>query len=85
MSCKFSVNFSEPVESALSKAKNAIENQSGIFNGDEHSGHFEVTVFGNHIKGTYVVESQVLNIDVTDKPFFVPCNMIESFLVKNIQ
>ena len=85
MSCKFSVNFSQPVESALSKAKNAIESQSGIFDGDENSGQFEVTVFGNHIKGNYTVEAQVLNIEVTDKPFFVPCNMIESFLVKSIQ
>ena len=85
MSCKFSVNFSEPVESALLKAKNAVESQSGIFDGDEHIGQFEVTVFGNHIKGNYTVEAQVLNIEVTDKPFFVPCNMIESFLVKSIQ
>lgn len=85
MSCKFSVNFSEPVDSALLKAKNAIESQSGIFNGDEHGGQFEVTVFGNHIKGNYTVEAQVLNIEITDKPFFVPCNMIESFLAKSIQ
>lgn len=85
MACKFSVNFNEPVESALLKAKNAIEGQSGIFNGNDHNGQFEVTVFGNHIKGNYTVETQVLNIEITDKPFFVPCSMIESFLVKNIQ
>lgn len=85
MACKFSVNFSEPVDSALLKAKNAIESQSGNFNGDENNGQFEVTVFGNHIKGNYTVEGQVLHINITDKPFFVPCNMIEGFLVKNIQ
>lgn len=84
MSCKFSVNFSEPVESAVLKAKNAVESQSGVFNGDVNSGDFEVTVFGNNIKGNYTVAGQVLNIEITDKPFFVPCNMIETFLVKNI-
>ena len=84
MSCKFSVNFSEPAESAVLKAKNAVESQSGKFNGDVNSGEFEVTVFGNNIKGNYTVAGQVLNIDITDKPFFVPCNMIETFLVKNI-
>lgn len=84
MSCKFSVNFSEPAESAVLKAKNAVESQSGIFHGDVNSGEFEVTVFGNNIKGNYTVTNQVLNIEITDKPFFVPCNMIESFLVKNI-
>lgn len=85
MACKFSVTFSEPAESAVLKARNAIESQSGIFNGNESSGDFEVTVFGNHIKGTYNVEGQLLHIEITDKPFFVPCNMIESFLIKNIQ
>ena len=84
MSCKFSVNFSEPAESAVLKAKNAVESQSGTFNGDVNSGEFEVTVFGNNIKGNYTVSGQVLNIEITDKPFFVPCNMIETFLVKNI-
>lgn len=84
MSCKFSVNFSEPVESAVLKAKNAVESQSGVFNGDVNSGEFEVTVFGNNIKGNYKVTGQVLDIEITDKPFFVPCNMIETFLVKNI-
>jgi hypothetical protein len=84
MSCKFSVNFSEPVESAVLKAKNAVESQSGVFNGDVNSGEFEVTVFGNNIKGNYRVTGQVLDIEITDKPFFVPCNMIETFLVKNI-
>lgn len=84
MSCKFSVTFSEPVESAVLKAKNAVESQSGIFNGDVNRGEFEVTVFGNNIKGNYTVEGQILNIEITDKPFFVPCNMIETFLVKNI-
>ena len=84
MSCKFSVNFNEPVESAVLKAKNAVESQSGIFNGDVNRGEFEVTVFGNNIKGNYTVTGQILNIEITDKPFFVPCNMIETFLVKNI-
>lgn len=85
MSCKFSLTFSEPVESAVTKARNAVESQSGIFNGNEQSGQFEVTVFGNNIKGNYTVEGQLLSIEVTDKPFFVPCNMIESFLAKSIQ
>ena len=84
MSCKFSVTFSEPAESAVLKAKNAVESQSGVFNGDVNSGDFEVTVFGNNIKGNYTVTGQNLEIEITDKPFFVPCNMIETFLVKNI-
>lgn len=84
MSCKFQLPFSEPVESALQKAKSAVESQNGVFTGDSQSGGFELTVFGNFIKGNYSIEGQVLNLEVTDKPFFVPCSMIESYLKKEI-
>jgi hypothetical protein len=84
MACNFSVNFSEPASIAIGKAKAAIESQNGIFNGDETAGNFEVTVFGNTIKGNYSVTGQILNLAITDKPFFVPCSTIESFLAKNI-
>jgi len=84
MSCKFNLSFSGPVEVAVSKAKSAVESQNGVFNGDNNSGDFEVTVMGNTVRGNYTVTGQVLNLDITDKPFFVPCSMIESFLVKQI-
>ncbi len=84
MACNFNVNFSEPASIAIGNAKAAIENQNGIFNGNETAGNFEVTIFGNTIKGNYSVTGQILNLIITDKPFFVPCSTIESFLSKNI-
>ncbi|MBS1737259.1 MAG: hypothetical protein JSS98_11740 [Bacteroidetes bacterium] len=85
MSCKFNLPFSAPPEVAVEQAKSAIESQNGLFEGDTSNGHFEVTVFGNNIKGDYIVQGQNLQLEITDKPFFVPCSMIESFLVKYIQ
>ena len=85
MACNFNLSFTEPdANSALEKAKAAIESQNGTFNGDINSGDFDVTVMGNNIKGQYLVSGQTLNIVITDKPFFVPCSMIESYLVKQI-
>lgn len=84
MSCKISIPFSEPVSSAVNKAKSAVESQNGHFQGDETSGEFDVSVMGNNIKGNYTVEGQMLHLNITDKPFFVPCSMIESFLTKQI-
>jgi len=84
MSCNFNLNFSEPPNLAVAKARAAVEAQNGVFNGDDTSGNFQVTVFGNTIKGNYTVNGQILNLTITDKPFFVPCSTIESFLVKNI-
>lgn len=84
MACKFNFPFTEPAESAVGKARAAVESQNGIFDGDSNSGNFEVTVFGNTIKGNYSVMGQTLLLEITDKPFFVPCSTIESFLSKQI-
>ena len=84
MSCQITIPFTEPANSAVNKARAAVESQNGTFNGNENSGDFEVTVFGNHVKGNYTVSGQILNLNITDKPFFVPCSMIESFLTKQI-
>lgn len=82
--CNFTLPFNEPPIKAVEKAKTAIENQNGNFIGDEHAGNFEVTIFGNTIKGHYNVTGQILNLVITEKPFFVPCSTIESFLSKQI-
>lgn len=84
MSCNFNFNFNEPAEIAIGKARAAVEGQNGIFDGNSAAGHFEVSILGNMIKGSYTVSGQTLNLIITHKPFFVPCSTIESFLVKQI-
>jgi hypothetical protein len=68
----------------ISKAKAAIESYNGTFNGDNTSGEFGITVYGNTVKGTYAVAGQVMNLIITHKPFFVPCSTIENLLLKEI-
>lgn len=82
--CNFDIPFSESANIAIEKAKAAIESQNGVFNGNDKSGEFEVTVLGNTIKGTYIITGQVLHLVITQKPLFVPCSMIESFLLKQL-
>lgn len=80
MACDFSIPFSGDAESILAKARSAVQSQGGDFTGDTSSGDFNVSVFGNKIVGNYSVSGQTLNINITDKPFMVPCSAIESFL-----
>lgn len=80
MACEFSLPFSGNTEDVLAKAKRAVEGQGGNFSGDTNRGDFNVSVFGNKIVGNYVVSGQSLQINITDKPFMVPCSAIESFL-----
>jgi hypothetical protein len=82
--CQFDLPFSQSPREAVQKARAAVESQNGIFQGDENSGHFEVSVMGNTVKGNYAVSGQILHLSITDKPIFVPCSMMESFLRKEI-
>lgn len=78
--CNFSIPFSGPVEAVLNKARTAVQSQNGTFNGDNNNGRFEVSVFGNTIKGSYAVIGSALDIAIDSKPFLLPCSAIEGFL-----
>ena len=80
MACDFSLPFSGDAENVLAKARKAVEGQGGSFTGDTNAGNFHVSVFGNKIVGNYQVSGQTLQINITDKPFMVPCSAIEGFL-----
>lgn len=83
-SCNFTVPFSGPAVDILDKAHETIKSQNGTFTGDETTGCFDVSIFGNTVKGSYTVHGQNLEIEITEKPFLVPCSMIESFLVNKL-
>ncbi len=78
--CNFLIPFSGSANEIFSKVKTAIQGQGGQFNGDDTGGSFDVSVFGNSIKGSYTVAGQDLDIIVDSKPFLIPCSAIESFL-----
>jgi hypothetical protein len=80
MSCNFKITFSGSAEDVLRKAKTTVQGQGGNFSGDTAGGEFDVTVFGNTIKGSYTVAGSELNINIKEKPFLIPCSTIESFL-----
>lgn len=82
--CNFSIPFSGSPTDIYNKAKSAVEGQSGKFEGDMNGGNFDLSVFGNTIKGSYSVEGQNLNIIIDSKPFLIPCGTIESFLKNKI-
>ena len=82
--CNFAIPFSGDTSLIVTKARSAVEAQNGLFNGDTTSGDFEVTVLSNTIKGNYNVMGQLMNITIFNKPFFVPCSTIESFLRSKI-
>jgi hypothetical protein len=85
MACDFSIPFSGDPQTVLGKARSAVQSQGGNFSGDTNTGEFTVSVFGNKIVGNYSVSGQTLHINITDKPFMVPCTAIESFLIGQLK
>ena len=84
MACNFSIPVQGDASAMLGKARSAVQGQGGVFEGDENSGNFKVTVFGNTIAGAYTVSNGQLNLDITDKPFLVSCGLRESYLKSQI-
>ena len=82
--CKFNIPVSGSAEEILAKAKSAIESQGGNFTGDLSAGNFDVSLLSNTIAGSYSVEGQNLQLNIDSKPVFLPCNAIESFLIKKL-
>lgn len=78
--CNFSVPFNGSSQDVLSRARSAVQNQGGVFNGNETGGAFQISVMGSAIRGTYAVSGQNLMINIESKPFLIPCSTIESFL-----
>ena len=79
MACTFKIPFTGDAQQILNKARTAVEGQGGTFTGNEMAGNFEVSVMGT-IQGSYNVMDNELEIDITSKPMFVGCGMIENFL-----
>lgn len=78
--CHFIIPFSGNSMEVLQKARSAVEQQGGAFDGDANTGNFQVSVFGSTINGSYTVAGQSLDIVILTKPFLIPCRTIEGFL-----
>lgn len=82
--CNFNIPFSGAASGIVNKARSAVQGQGGTFNGDENNGQFRVSVFGSTIAGNYSITGNEMQIQITDKPFMVPCSTIESYLKNNL-
>jgi len=88
-SCNFIIPFSQSPEELITKARKGITATGGAFTGDVTSGDIVVPTPIGTIKGTYTIRNSTINnsvieITITDKPFFVSCSRIENELPKQL-
>ena len=82
--CRFSIIFTGDALATLNKTKEGITKAGGKFEGDTTSGSVVMPSPVGAIEGTYTIQGQTLDIEITKKPVFVPCDLIESELKKRI-
>lgn len=78
--CTFNIPISGQVGDIVNKAKEAIQKTGGIFEGDITAGKFAVPVMVGKIVGKYSVDAGLFKVEIIEKPFLVPCDMIEDQL-----
>jgi hypothetical protein len=82
--CNFSIAFAGNAADLVTKTRESITKAGGKFDGDATGGSvFMATPVGD-VEGSYTIAGQNLDIEITKKPMFVPCNLIESELKKRI-
>lgn len=82
--CNFSIDFTGSAANIITKAKQAIENAKGTFNGNESNGNFIINTPVGNVQGAYTITGSTMHVSVTDKPFFVSCDMIKEELKKRL-
>lgn len=80
--CNFNIDFTDPIEKLIEKAKEGITSAGGTFDGDTGEGSYAIPTKLGKISGSYSVEGNTIAFVITDKPLFVSCNLIETELRK---
>jgi hypothetical protein len=74
MTRSFSVDTSEDPNTLVDRAKRIAGENNATLEGDASSGSFS----GRGIEGIYDIEGRTVTVTITDKPFFLPWDYVES-------
>lgn len=78
--CHFKVSFSGSAQDLVDRARQKVQGAGGTFDGDAGSGSFSVPTPLGHVQGDYQISGQALTVNITKKPFLIPCSAIESYV-----
>lgn len=74
MSECFSFQLTQAPELAIEKAKAAAEKEGASFEGDTTEGKFSAM----GVVGSYRITGDVVDVDISERPFFAPLSIVES-------
>jgi hypothetical protein len=74
MARTFSISTAEDPATLVDRAKRVASENGAAFEGDVTSGSFS----GSGVKGEYKIEDRTVTVTITDKPFFLSWDNVES-------
>lgn len=83
--CNFLAKYSGNIDDLLKNLSSKAAEHNVTWKGDTTKGEFQVTAMGNNVAGSYFVSGETISINISSKPFFLPCSVIETIVKKYIE
>jgi len=83
--CRLRFDFSGSNRALVDKIRTKVTAAGGSFDGADAAGSFVLPTPIGAFEGDYLIEQQTIWIEVTRKPFFVPCSAIEAKLAEYVR
>jgi hypothetical protein len=78
--CEFSRQLPGPASDVLTKGRRSVEANGGSMSGDTVQGTIRLRTPVGEVAGEYTVSGSTIAFRITQKPFFVPCFTIETYV-----
>jgi hypothetical protein len=83
--CRFQFQFRGSGESLLERIRTHLVREGGELTGATSGGTFFLSTPVGVFRGIYTTSEQTIFLEVTEKPFFVPCGTIEARLASYVK
>ncbi|GKS84274.1 MULTISPECIES: hypothetical protein [unclassified Acidovorax] len=80
----FNVSFTGSAQDLFVKIAALIHQNGGVISGGPAGGSFSVGTPLGTVAGTFSVNGQTCTVTITQRPFFLPCSTIQSFVQSHI-
>lgn len=78
--CDFEISYSREMDKAKEIISTEITNNDGDIQINDNKGTFTISVPGGDVAGDVIFNNNMIAVSITDKPAFIPCNIIKTVI-----
>ncbi|TDG34827.1 hypothetical protein EZJ43_16610 [Pedobacter changchengzhani] len=84
MACSFKIKPKYDIEQIYQIALREIKRFKVDYKGDDKGGNFKLKLFEMVFKGKIGIEGNYIVVQIIEKPFLIPCSLIETSIKKYV-